>query len=179
MICGAVWFQKKKATQQTAAEGDQPSEHNPSLSTGVPEEGGLVLCAKCFANGNFPNILSSGDFIKVDLLERLQHEQTGRGQELWSQEETLQLLDLITKYNDNWKEVQKYFPTRTKEDIVLHFLQLPSKNITSVNLLEVNELPDDQLPASERISEPEITCLNDYSNPLFHHVRQLEKLCVC
>ena len=144
-------------------------EQNQPLPSHITKGGELVLCVKCFTEGNIPNILSAQDFVKVDLITRLQSGQPVKGQAAWSQDETLQLLDLIAKYNDNWKVIQSYFPNRTKEDIILHFLQLPAKNVTSISLIEPSEQPDDRLPI-EKVADSQVTSLNDYSNPLIQHV---------
>lgn len=145
------------------------NQQQQSLPLNITKGGELVLCVKCFTEGNIPNILSTQDFVKVDLISRLHSGQPVKGQITWSQEETLRLLDLISKHNDNWAEIEVMFPNRTKEDIILHFLQLPAKNITSINLLDTNDQHDDRLPV-EKIADDQISCLSDYSNPLLQHV---------
>lgn len=150
---------------QNLPEGGQQQQLPASITRG----GELVLCIKCFTDGNIPNILSTQDFMKVDLITRLHSGQPVKGQSTWSQEDTLRLLDLIVKHNDNWAEIEANFQNHTKEDIILHFLQLPAKNITSINLLEANDQPDDRLPA-EKIVDNQVSCLSDYSNPLLQHV---------
>lgn len=69
-------------------------------------------------------------------------------------------------------EIEKQLGTgRTKEEIILHFLQLPLKNISSVQLLfeGSEENVEGKLPI-EIVSETEPTVFSDYSNPLLQHV---------
>lgn len=65
----------------------------------------MVLCIKCYTEGNFPTILSANDFIKCDLLNKLNpssSEGSNIQKNTWSPEETSKLLDLIGKNQDNW-----------------------------------------------------------------------------
>jgi SWI/SNF related-matrix-associated actin-dependent regulator of chromatin subfamily C len=89
MICGLVWFQQK-------IPGDKYSN--------APE---LVLCIKCFTEGNYPTILSDKDFVKVDLINRLASQEPNQKPQKapWQPEETLKLLDLIEKHGDNWEQI--------------------------------------------------------------------------
>lgn len=161
IICGLVWFQQKPPV-------------TTSKTTEIPE---MILCIKCYTEGNFPNILSPNDFIKCDLLSKLSSTETQPNRQNWSTEETSKLLDLIIKNQDNWSEVEKQMGGhRTKEEIILHFLQLPLKNISSVHFLFENEeemqgnnsskLPIENL--LENTTEP--TVFSDFSNPLLQHV---------
>jgi hypothetical protein len=43
----------------------------------------------------------------------------------WSDEETLRLLEGVSKFKDNWTQVAQFVRTRSKEECVLHFAQLP------------------------------------------------------
>ena len=58
----------------------------------------------------------------------------------WSTEETTKLLDLIEKHKENWDEIViNLASSRTREEIILHFLQLPLKNITNIKIFENGE----------------------------------------
>ena len=164
VICGLVWFQQKPpVTTLKASE--------------IPE---MVLCIKCYTEGNFPNILSSNDFIKCDLLSKLSsNEAQSQTRPSWSTEETNRLLELISKNHENWTEIEKQLGgTRTKEEIILHFLQLPLKNISSVHFLFENE--EDQntgkLPIENLLEASEPTVFSDFSNPLLQHVAIFKSL---
>ena len=65
----------------------------------------MTLCNQCFAENKYPLILSSKDFVKVDIAEKLKDQQP-EGATSWSTEETGLLLDLINKYKDNWDEIR-------------------------------------------------------------------------
>jgi SWI/SNF related-matrix-associated actin-dependent regulator of chromatin subfamily C len=43
----------------------------------------------------------------------------------WTDEETLRLFDAISKYKDNWTAIAAHVKTRTKEECIMHFIQLP------------------------------------------------------
>lgn len=43
----------------------------------------------------------------------------------WSDEETLRLFDAIANHGDNWSEIAYHVKTRSKEECITHFLQLP------------------------------------------------------
>ena len=79
IICGLVWFQQKPPVTTLKA-------------TEIPE---MILCIKCYTDGNFPNILSANDFIKCDLLSKLaSNESQPSNRQSWTTEETNRLLDL-------------------------------------------------------------------------------------
>lgn len=164
VICGLVWFQQKPpVTTLKAAE--------------IPE---MVLCIKCYTDGNFPNILSSNDFIKCDLLSKLSSNETQpQSRQSWSTEETNRLLELISKNHENWSEIEKQMGgTRTKEEIILHFLQLPLKNISSVHFLFENEeeQSSNKLPIENLLEASDPTVFSDFSNPLLQHVAIFKSL---
>jgi len=50
----------------------------------------------------------------------------------WTNEMTLQLLKQIKNHRENWDEIIKAFPNYKKEELIMKFLQLPLKNITSL-----------------------------------------------
>lgn len=57
---------------------------------------------------------------------------------------------------------------RTREEIVLQFLQLPLKNISSVHLFENGEetKPSKNKLLIEKLADEEPNVFSDYSNPL-------------
>lgn len=165
IICGLVWFQQKPPV-------------TTSKTTEIPE---MVLCIKCYTEGNFPNILSANDFIKCDLLSKLSANEPQPNRANWTTEETSRLLDLIIKNQDNWPEIEKQMGgTRTKEEIILHFLQLPMKNISSVHFLFENEEENPQnhngFPIENLLENAEPTVFSDFSNPLLQHVAIFKSL---
>jgi hypothetical protein len=86
-----VWFQQK------------PPITNVKTNE-IPE---MVLCIKCYAEGNYPTVLSANDFNKCDLLGKLNPSASGDAnggpaRSNWTSEETAKLLELISKNQDNW-----------------------------------------------------------------------------
>lgn len=75
-------------------------------------------------------------------------------------------------------DIEKQLGTsRTKEEIILHFLQLPLKNVTSVHLLNENldDANDGRMPV-EVLADQEPNVFSDYSNPLLQHVAIFKSL---
>ncbi|KAJ1961954.1 SWI/SNF and RSC complex subunit Ssr2 [Dispira parvispora] len=78
------------------------------------------LCPPCYLEGRFPSSLYSGDFVK---LEASQLKQTQGGS--WSEQETLLLLEGIEMFDNDWFRIADHVGTRTREQCISHFLQLP------------------------------------------------------
>jgi SWI/SNF related-matrix-associated actin-dependent regulator of chromatin subfamily C len=178
MICGLIWFQQKTLSQYqvSGAANGQPSPISQSKLS-QPKGSELILCIKCYTEGNMPNILSPNDFQRVDLLTRLNSNiSKNQVQSTWNQEETLRLLELIGKHQDNWHEVEKHFPNKTREEIILHYMQLPIKNITSINIAETNEDKIDDRTPLEKLADTNLSVFSDYSNPLLQHVAIFKSL---
>jgi len=68
--CGIVWFQHRRSLNAKEVKRimNNVNTKNPPLSTTEYE---IILCIKCYSDGNFPIILSSNDFNKVTIQERL------------------------------------------------------------------------------------------------------------
>ena len=131
----------------------------------------LVLCNTCYSKGRIPNVLQQTDFVKVDPMNQLTSTKLkGKAYDSWDQEETLRLLDLIQKCGDNWAEIQRSFPNKTKDDIIRHYIELPTKNITPINILDVGESKGQDDPSIDRLSDQVPTVFGDYSNPVLQHV---------
>lgn len=72
---------------------------------------------------------------------------------------------------------------RSREEIILHFLQLPLKNIMSVHLYDQQnnalDHQDDSLVGKfgvEQLAMEEPSVFSDYSNPLLQHVAIFKSL---
>ncbi|KAF7730851.1 hypothetical protein EC973_001369 [Apophysomyces ossiformis] len=80
----------------------------------------VQVCINCFLEGRFTATTSSGDFLRVeDISERDMTEDD------WNEEETLRLLEGIERYDDNWMLISEHVGTRSKEQCITQFLQLP------------------------------------------------------
>ncbi|KAI8343979.1 hypothetical protein BC941DRAFT_407447 [Chlamydoabsidia padenii] len=79
----------------------------------------MDLCPVCYQQGRFPTSMFSSDFIKYTTDD---DETTTTG---WKDQETLLLLEAIELYDDDWNAIAEHVGTRTREQCLSHFLQLP------------------------------------------------------
>lgn len=88
-----------------------------------------VLCPGCYQEGRFPSSMFSGDFVRID---DTAFKQSGGGAsadgvagEAWSDAETLRLLEALEMYADDWNRVEEHVGTRSTEECIARFVQLP------------------------------------------------------
>ncbi|KAK9468492.1 hypothetical protein V1512DRAFT_203889 [Lipomyces arxii] len=79
------------------------------------------LCANCFLENRFPSTSQTSDFVKFEDISYLAAD---RDRE-WTSQETLLLLEGMELYDDDWNAIADYVGSRTREQCVLKFLQLP------------------------------------------------------
>lgn len=87
------------------------------------KDGEYTVCPSCYVSGRFPSTMFSGDFVRLDD-EVFKHGASGAGPE-WTDQETLLLLEGVEMYDDDWKAVADHVVTRSKEQCIAKFLQLP------------------------------------------------------
>lgn len=87
------------------------------------KDGEFTVCPSCYVSGRFPSTMFSGDFVRLDD-EVFKHGSQGAGAE-WSDQETLLLLEGVEMFDDDWKAVAEHVATRSKEQCIAKFLQLP------------------------------------------------------
>ena len=163
LIVGVVWYQQKTINQYA----NETQDSGDDFFNFEKQKGNqLTLCVKCFTEGKIPDIYSSNDFHKVDLLSKINPNNIKNANSGWSQEETLKLLDLIQKHQDNWKEIQRHFPNKSRDEIIMHYFQLPANNITSLNIFDHGDDRAEELTPAERIYDNTPTVFSDYSNPI-------------
>jgi SWI/SNF related-matrix-associated actin-dependent regulator of chromatin subfamily C len=80
----------------------------------------LDLCENCYVDGKFPANLFSGDFIRMANVEA-----KDKGQEPWTEQESLLLLEGLEMHPSDWTAVAQHVGTRTRDECILHFLRLP------------------------------------------------------
>ena len=82
------------------------------------------LCASCYRSGRYASTMKQRDFIQM----------TSAGQfggpeaddpDLWTESETLLLLEALEMYADNWQLVSEHVGSKNKNQCVTHFLRLP------------------------------------------------------
>lgn len=79
------------------------------------------LCPNCFLEGRFPNIYTSIDFVKMEDTGYSTVDQNAP----WTDQETLLLLEGLEMFNDDWNRIADHVGTRTREQCLIRFLQLP------------------------------------------------------
>ncbi|WRT68318.1 uncharacterized protein IL334_005294 [Kwoniella shivajii] len=117
----------------SSVNGDQPKTQSFACETCGTDctrtryhsikDGEYTLCPTCFVSGRFPSTMFSGDFVRLDE-ETFKHSSTGMGAE-WSDQETLLLLEGVEMFDDDWQNVSEHVGTRSKEQCISKFLQLP------------------------------------------------------
>ncbi|KAL1663947.1 hypothetical protein GGF50DRAFT_55877 [Schizophyllum commune] len=78
------------------------------------------LCQPCYLDGRFPTTMFSGDFVK--LTSAAVH---GSVDDDWTDEEMLRLLEGIEMYEDDWSRIEEYVGTRSAQQCIRKFLELP------------------------------------------------------
>lgn len=76
----------------------------------------IIVCKKCFDNKNFEKDKSVDDFKFVG--------SQNQGV-VWTEAETLLLLESVLKHGDDWEVVAQNVKTRSKMDCISKLLQLP------------------------------------------------------
>ncbi len=87
------------------------------------KDGKYTICSACYTSGRFPSTMYSGGFVRMDD-EAFRHA-SGANTSDWSDQETLLLLEGIEMHDDDWNKVSEHVGTRSKDQCILHFLQLP------------------------------------------------------
>ncbi|KAJ7211324.1 SWI/SNF complex protein [Mycena pura] len=76
------------------------------------------LCAPCYLDGRFPSSMFSGDFVKLTSAATAPSDD-------WTDQETLLLLEAVEMYDDDWSRIEEYVGTRTAQQCIRKFLELP------------------------------------------------------
>ncbi|KAI8820763.1 SWIRM domain-containing protein [Fimicolochytrium jonesii] len=81
----------------------------------------MEICPNCYIEGRFPSTMYSGDFLKMDDTGPAKHASTDD----WTEQETLLLLEGLELFDEDWNKVSDHVGTRTREQCITKFLQLP------------------------------------------------------
>ncbi|XP_073035564.1 SWI/SNF complex subunit SWI3A [Primulina eburnea] len=85
------------------------------------KDGGLILCEKCFKSGNYEKNMSADDFKLNDSANQAS---------VWTEAETLLLLESMVKHGDDWDLVAKNVGgAKSKLDCISKLIQLPFGNL--------------------------------------------------
>lgn len=87
------------------------------------------LCPSCYLEGRFPSSMYSGDFVRMDdsVLKQTGGLTGGASgaQDDWTDAETLRLLEGLEMFDDDWSAVANHVGTRSREQCITKFIQLP------------------------------------------------------
>ncbi|TXT13801.1 hypothetical protein VHUM_01168 [Vanrija humicola] len=87
------------------------------------KDGKYTVCPTCYVSGRFPSTMFSGDFVRLD--DEVFKHGSGTQADDWTDQETLLLLEGVEMYDDEWQAVANHVATRSKEQCIAKFLQLP------------------------------------------------------
>ncbi|KAH8113931.1 SWIRM-domain-containing protein [Phellopilus nigrolimitatus] len=84
------------------------------------------LCPPCYLDGRFPSSMFSGDFVKLTAPQSASaHGVNGNGDDGWSDQEILLLLEGVEMYDDDWSLIEEHVGTRSAQQCIRKFLELP------------------------------------------------------
>ncbi|KAG8933071.1 hypothetical protein FRC03_008686 [Tulasnella sp. 419] len=87
------------------------------------------LCPTCYLDGRFSSKMFSGDFVKLTATDAFKHSNGvvggPDGEDDWTDEEKLLLLQGIELYDDDWYQVAEHVRTRSKEQCIAQFVSMP------------------------------------------------------
>jgi SWI/SNF related-matrix-associated actin-dependent regulator of chromatin subfamily C len=88
------------------------------------------VCSACYSEGRFPSNLFSGDFVRFESAStyRVKEEESA-----WSDQETLLLLEGMEMFGDDWDRISEHVASRSREECISHFLQLPIEDEYLIN----------------------------------------------
>jgi SWI/SNF related-matrix-associated actin-dependent regulator of chromatin subfamily C len=82
------------------------------------------LCQPCYLDGRFPSTMFSGDFVKLSNVSSGNAHGSGNG-DAWTDQEVLLLLEAVEMYDDDWFAIEAHVGTRSAQQCIRKFLELP------------------------------------------------------
>lgn len=83
----------------------------------------LQVCPDCFLEGKFTATTWKGEFLRVEKGERADLPEDNTTD--WNENEILRLLEAVDAYDDDWLAISEHVGSRSKEQCITQFLQLP------------------------------------------------------
>ena len=118
---------------------------SPTRYSAIKTRGEFSVCSTCYSEGRFPSTMHSGDFVKLE--EGPFHHPEGNK---WEDQEVLLLLEGLEMYEEDWDKIADHVGSRTKEQCILHFLQLPIEDpYLETSQKELGPLQYARLPFSD------------------------------
>jgi SWI/SNF related-matrix-associated actin-dependent regulator of chromatin subfamily C len=111
------------------------------------KERNYEVCPSCYLDGRFTSTMFSGDFVRLTSNDSGFKQANGFVEE-WSDAEILLLLEGIEMFDDDWNAISEHVGTRTREQCVAQFIQLPIEDeyLTSSSQGEMGALQYRRLP---------------------------------
>jgi len=108
----------------------------------------LEICAPCYLDGRFTSKLFSGDFVKLTATPPGIPGASSANND-WSDQEVLLLLEGVEMYDDDWSKIEEHVGTRTSQQCIRKFLELPIEDSYlrtegSMGPLRFGRIPFDQ-----------------------------------
>ena len=106
----------------------------------------IELCPNCYLEGRFPSTTTNIDYIRMDdpTYSTVDRDAT------WTDQETLLLLEALEMYNDDWNQIADHVGTRTRDQCVIRFLQLPiEENFSEEKPESLGPLQYDRTPFTQ------------------------------
>lgn len=117
------------------------SKPAPAAAGKPASSSGHDICMKCYMEGRFPASYTAADYIK---LEDENYKALPDRNRPWTEQETLNLLEALELFDEDWNKVAEHVPGRTREECVMKFLQLEIED----NYLEADVPPSENGPMS-------------------------------
>lgn len=83
------------------------------------------LCQPCYLDGRFPSTMFSGDFVKLSNVSTGGNSHSAGNGDAWTDQEVLHLLEAVEMYDDDWFAIEAHVGTRSAQQCIRKFLELP------------------------------------------------------
>ncbi|KAH9031674.1 SWIRM-domain-containing protein [Lactarius pseudohatsudake] len=83
------------------------------------------LCQPCYLDGRFPSTMFSGDFVKLSNVNSGGNSHGAGNGDAWTDQEVLLLLEAVEMYDDDWFAIEAHVGTRSAQQCIRKFLELP------------------------------------------------------
>ncbi|KAI9486124.1 MAG: hypothetical protein EXX96DRAFT_31588 [Benjaminiella poitrasii] len=105
----------------------------------------LYLCRSCLVEGKYPLNHGNGDFRLETFGEEKEEEE-----DKWDENEDKLLKEGLEQFGDDWEKISEHVGTRTYNECVLHYLQLPTEDpIDNIELKKLGLLQYDSTEESK------------------------------
>jgi SWI/SNF related-matrix-associated actin-dependent regulator of chromatin subfamily C len=165
-------------TPQTCNSCENACTHVQYCSTAKKE---FYLCRDCYVQGKYPLELDSSRFIiqhletkEKDKSDQDDDDNDDHDDDEWTEEEDALLKEGLGMYDDDWEKVADHIKTRTHEECVLRYLQLPmgdptdNEQLSKLGLLQYDQEHHDENPIMATVAflasavKPEVAAAAGY-----------------